>query len=558
MRVPSEARLPGYLAAAALLCWLPTLGWRGYWYPDEPDVALPILEMFARGDWVVPTQNGQPWLDYPPLAYWGGLFWSTLAGAPSALLLRLTPLLFGLAFVLCSARLARLLANTTAPMRGEAAATYAALLALATPLVWFQSINIHVDMGFAAAPAAGLWLYLEGDARTGWQRYHRLSASFACFGLAVLAKGPLGLLLPGFILTLWHLSYREWRRVWLLAPLTLVALAVAMVWWWPLVQRLGLPYVGQEFWLQNFDRFSHTSRGHGGKSVWFYLQNLPGDLALWCILLPPALQLAWQRRGDRRVRLLLLWCVISGIFLSLASTKRSVYLLPAYPALFALLGLWLVNRPSAAWLRALLWFAGTVFALGAAAALIGPLTHLGAQPAFAVLAGSLRWPLLGIGGLLGMGAVLALGATRNTPAAQPLTSATPEPLPRLLRGLVASAITLFLLLTAVSWWVLPVIDTVRSYQPAAAWLDAHLPAAAPIGFYVPGKETTKRSAWLCYLPGHRLEFFSDAATAQRWLSLQPGRLLLTDPEHALAFEGTQTLQQWTISTTHWTVLQARP
>jgi 4-amino-4-deoxy-L-arabinose transferase-like glycosyltransferase len=591
MRAPSEARLPWLLAAAVLACWAPALGLRSLWYPDEPDVALPILEMFVRGDWIVPTQNGQPWLDYPPLAYWGGLLWSTLAGAPNGLWLRLTPLLAGIVFLLCSARLAGMaaagasnavpgtLANpatagSTNTTFSSKAAAYAAILVVGTPLFWFQTTNLQVDMGFAASQAAGFLLYLAADSHAGRERLWRQVAAFACFGVAILAKGPLGLLLPGLILTVWHASFREWRRLFLLAPLALVALGVALLWWWPLVNRLGAEFVGHEFWAQNFDRFGHTSRGHGGKSPALYLLNLPGDLGLWCVLLPAAFAMAWRRFADRRLRLLLLWFGISFLFLTAASTKRSVYLLPAYPALFALLGAWLATQPAAAWLRALLRFAVVLFALLALVVLAGPYTALGSRLRLLSIAGPLQWPLVASGLLLATGAVLAWRATRRVAGGDqsvPKRSDHPEgqanasfgsgagtdDLPRLLRGVGTSAATFFLLFTLAQWFVLPVIDTVRDYRPAAAWLAQHSPANERVGFYWPGREATKRPAWLCYLPGHRLETFTDAASATAWLAEKPGRLLLSNPENADAVGGARTVQQWKISSTQWVVVAAR-
>ncbi len=575
MRAPSEARLPWLLAAAVLACWAPALGLRSLWYPDEPDVALPILEMFARGDWVVPTQNGQPWLDYPPLAYWGGLFWSTLAGAPNSLWLRLTPLLAGIAFLLCSARLAGLAAlgngshsasSASADTNHAAstkAAAYAAMLVVGTPLFWFQTTNLQVDMGFAASQAAGFLLYLAADSRQGFARLWRQVAAFACFGVAILAKGPLGLLLPGLILTVWHASFREWRRLLLLAPLALVALCVALIWWWPLVNRLGADFVGHEFWAQNFDRFGHTARGHGGKSPAFYLLNLPGDLALWCVLLPAALTMAWRQLADRRLRLLLLWFGISFVFLSLASTKRSVYLLPAYPALFALLGAWLATQPATAWLRGLLRFVVVLFGVLAVAVLVGPYTALGSKEGFAAIAAPLQWPLAAVGALLAVGAVLAWRATRRGLAGSANADGVTNghagdtgaaELPRLLRGVAISAATFFLLFTLAQWFVMPVIDTVRDYRPAAAWLAAHSPANERVGFYWPGREATKRPAWLCYLPSHRLETFTDAPSAAAWLAEKPGRLLLSDPDNAGAMNGARVIQRWKISSTQWVVM----
>ena len=38
--------------------------------PDEPRYARVAVEMHRRGDWIVPTLQGQPWLEKPALYYW--------------------------------------------------------------------------------------------------------------------------------------------------------------------------------------------------------------------------------------------------------------------------------------------------------------------------------------------------------------------------------------------------------------------------------------------------------------------------------------------------------
>src|SRR2546425_87611 len=75
---------------------------------------------------------------------------------------------------------------------------------------------------------AGLLVYASsvGDRIRWWPRV----AAFVLLGLALLTKGPLGLLLPGLVLTLWHGSRREWRPLLELAPLSLISLAIYLLW----------------------------------------------------------------------------------------------------------------------------------------------------------------------------------------------------------------------------------------------------------------------------------------------------------------------------------------
>jgi 4-amino-4-deoxy-L-arabinose transferase-like glycosyltransferase len=524
---------PAWLVWLAVFAWLAPLGLHEYWFPDEPDVALPVLEMLRRGDFIVPTAMGEPWLDYPPLTYWGGIFWSQLFGA-TPFALRLTPLLSGAVFLLSTASIARRVA-------GKDAAWQATLVGVATPIVWMMATTLQVDMPFAAPQAAGFALYLAGDGRqgraSGWLR----AAAFACFGVAILAKGPLGLLLPGFILVLWHASHREWKKLFQLAPLALVALAVAALWYAPLVHRLGADYVGRELWLQNFDRFGTTTRGHGGKGGFYYVRSLAADLGPWVLMLPAALCMAWRSRADRGLRLVSLWFVVSLLFLSAASTKRNVYLLPAYPAILALLGAWLASNRDSRWLRVSLWISAALCGAAAIGFAVWLQSPLAAQPKLAALRAGMLLPSLALAAVFAVVAfgIVTLLRRRETNGALAVLSA----------GFLA-------VFTVAMWLVLPLIDSARQYSAATAAVVGHSPGDGPVGFFSPGLEKTKRAGWLCYLEGRRLQYLPDAAAAQAWLDAEPGRVLLTDPSTAPSVPGTQVLERWRLADQEWALLGA--
>ena len=105
---------------------------------------------------------------------------------------------------------------------GEVDATWADVSDLS------EAVGYRPDVLFGLAVTSGFVLYVAGVGDR--PRWILRVTGFALFGVAMLTKGPLGLLLPGLVLTLWHGSRREWRRLLELAPLALVSIAVYLPW----------------------------------------------------------------------------------------------------------------------------------------------------------------------------------------------------------------------------------------------------------------------------------------------------------------------------------------
>ncbi len=531
------------LLVAVIALFLPAAGMRDWWYPDEPDVALPAIEMQARGDWVVPTHNDTTWLDYPPLAYWGARLMGELNGAITPFGTRLPMVLFACLLVFATVRCGwRLLDQRSALLAG--------VILIAMPTVWFHATNLQVDLGYAAFQAAGLALYLAGDARSGMPSVGYRIAGFACFGVAILGKGPLGVLLPGLILTCWHAWNREWRRLLELAPLSLAAVVVALPWYVLLCQRLGTDVVLNQLYLQNFDRFGQSNRGHGGKGLFYYFTTLPGDIGLWTALLLPALWSGFRLRWhDRGWRLLVLWMLAPLLFFTFASTKRNVYLLPIYPAVALLIADWLMRsevRWEVSWrtwgaraLAGILLVAGVVLLVAACAWSVLPWLERIPLPAETIAA--LRPAAV----VLGLWLVVSCGWNLREACAG--------------RGSawLGLAATCAIGYSMAMWLVLPVIDTALTYRPAAHWLAERVPAGGTVGFFSPGRESNKRPSWLCHMGGgRRLVFLSTPEAASAWLAADPSRLLLTEPKRAPPLTGVTTRIEWRISSDYWAVVAA--
>ncbi|MDX1503431.1 MAG: glycosyltransferase family 39 protein [Thermoanaerobaculia bacterium] len=474
VRLAPRVRLADWrtVVLLAVLLYLPWNGQRDLWFPDEPDVAEPAMSMVESGDWVVPRRNGEPWLDYPPLTYW-------LGAASSSLLRGASPFALRLPVALLAVLVVALTGYATECLAGREAGVWASVSLATAPHFLYQAVSFHPDMAFATLISAGLAAYAWGvERRQGWRSGALRAAGFACFGGAVLAKGILGLLLPGLLLVVWHLTRRQWRALLWMAPLTLVALAVALPWYLALAAKTSTELVGHEVYLQNFARFTDANRGHG--EAWhYYLTRIWPDWGPWSLLLPGALVTAWRRDWDAPLpRLALLSFVVSLLFFSLAATKREVYLLPVYPAIAFLVGrhaALAAERPGRTGYRWVRVGLGAAALLAGGVALAAALLDLpSALPATgraaAALDGSLAAPLIVLGVALAAGGLVLLLGARD--------GLTPSLVTR------GTAVLFVVYLVALSS-LAPRMDEAKSYREAAVWLRRQA-GPHPIGFYLPG------------------------------------------------------------------------
>ncbi len=324
-----------FVILLGLILYVAFAGLRDVWYPDEPDIAEVALTMYLSGDWISPRRMGVVWVDYPPMIYWTGTLSAHLFDSMNAFTLRLPNGLIAIAIVLIT--------GTTAARWFDARTGFWAAFALMTCMLFVYEANSYrPDILFTVFITSAFILYADGslDKPRLWLRM----AAFACLGFAMLSKGILGLLLPGLILVLWHLSRKEWLRIIQLGPLSLIALLIFLPWVAGTAQTMGWENILMEFYEQNFARFESGFRGHA-QPPWYYLKNFWIDFMPWSWLVPVAL--IWTVKSgllkNERVQLLCWWFATFFVFLSIAETKRQLYMLPAFPAVALLLAPWLAT-----------------------------------------------------------------------------------------------------------------------------------------------------------------------------------------------------------------------
>lgn len=371
------------LLAAAL--HLRGLGQLPFYTIGEPREALEIWEEIHNGEWVLPCRNGIDLPSKPPLFHWLGGLTALATGEVDEFAARFPSAL--------AATLTLLLVYWFAAKRyGAAAAVYAACM-LATNFEWIRAArSARVDMTLTAF-LTGAFIAFNFVATAARPRLFALVLFYLSMGLATLAKGPLGFLLPGSVALIYLALRRDLRRLWRMHVVLGGALAIGLPACWYMLAALrgGAAFVHKQVLVENLMTFFGWTSDPGTPphSFFYVVPAFFTGFAPWSVFtIPLGVQLYRNRRRlDADGGLYpLVWFLAIFLFFMVAAGKRTVYLLPAYPAAALLLGVWwsrlTAGEPAQApaWVRTVrgVALAATALVLVLAAAVVAE--ALGWQP----------------------------------------------------------------------------------------------------------------------------------------------------------------------------------
>lgn len=319
-----DLAIPRWLLAAALA--LPLLG-----------LASPLLEvddaryaevpraMAVSGDWVLPSLDGTPYVEKPPLWYWIDATSYKIFGVSEAAA-RLPMFVFALLGALGAGWLGSWLYNERVG-RVAAAAT-------ATSALWiFLAHNLTLDMPVSVCLLWTTAFALRAMVHPDDARW-AAPAAWVCAALAFLSKGLISVLFPGLWVVGLSILFPKLRRgAWKLATSwgILLAALIAAPWFWAMQQRRP-DFLHVFFIEQHFQRFL-TQKYNRNEPVWFYLAVLPAGLLPWTF---PALAGFWRAvrkpfGPDFRGPALAAWSVGVAAFFSISHSKLATYVLPVFP-----------------------------------------------------------------------------------------------------------------------------------------------------------------------------------------------------------------------------------
>jgi 4-amino-4-deoxy-L-arabinose transferase-like glycosyltransferase len=301
----------------------------------EPRVAGIAMEMHLSGNWVTPTLNGEPFLEKPPLSVW--------LDAAAIGLLGATPLAVRLASAGAGLLTLFLLYSMLCRMgRPRPVALGAVLLLVTTATFWSNARQVGEDALLTLGVTMALLAFFNACLQRNRSAVPLGDWLLFSLGIviATLSKGVLGLAMPGAVIFAYLSieSLQEGRLVlrhWFY-PLgfTLLGLVPLALWLGQLYGQGGTDSLKAVLWTNSVGRFdgSFSDAGHY-EPFYYYLGKLPQAFLPWNLLVYLGLwHFRKQWRANRYVLFFSVWLIAQFLLLTLASSKRMVYLMSLTPA----------------------------------------------------------------------------------------------------------------------------------------------------------------------------------------------------------------------------------
>ncbi len=323
--------------------------------PDEARYAQVAREMFERGDLVTPMLGGFNWFEKPVLLYWLQIFSYKLFGV-SEFAARFGSAIFGLGTIFSLWILGKTVSSEKTKDKGQSTkgkfANWLALIsASAIGLLAFShgaSFDIILTFPITASLVA-FFIFDQSKKKSGFT-FHFLIFTFYFFiGLALLAKGLVGIVFPFAIIAFYLLLSQTLPSKTFIFSLfwgTIVSILVASIWYLPMYLTHGWTFVDEFFIQHHFQRFTSNKYQHP-QPFYFFFWVLPLMTIPW---LPFFLASIWDffkrffyhkdTENSKKLSALdsqlstfaFAWLLVPLVFFSFSGSKLPGYILPALPA----------------------------------------------------------------------------------------------------------------------------------------------------------------------------------------------------------------------------------
>lgn len=302
MNVLRTYRNPWLWLAAALLVILLRGLFLDVMDVDASQYASISMEMLQNGSWLEVKHRHGDYLDKPPLLFWSSAGSFILFGL-SNWAYKLPSLLAALAGVYGVYRFSRLFYSEKVSRQA------AFMLASATGFTVLCN-DVRTDTWLLGTTSLAVWQVAE---YLQFKRWKNGVGAFFCIGLAMLAKGPIGLVVPALAAGTHLIIQRDWRNIfrweWLVG-LGVTALVLLPMCWGLYHQfdlhpekavqdRISTSGLYFYFWEQSFGRITGNNVWRNDTGPFYFFHVYLWAFLPWVLLLPGALWFHLRKAGNK-------------------------------------------------------------------------------------------------------------------------------------------------------------------------------------------------------------------------------------------------------------------
>ncbi len=356
------------------LTLLPFLGNTDFTTKGEPREAVVAVSMLSQHNWILPVNNGFDIPYKPPFFQWCIAAFSLVTGHVSEFTSRL-PSALSLIIMLCVSAL------FYAKRKNNNVSLLAAIITLTAFEVHRAGTNCRVDMVLTMFTVCALYALYKW-----WEKGCRQLPWMAvlCMSGATLTKGPVGIVLPCFVMFVFMLftAWQQgklcgiiiWKATYKLFLSAVLASVLPILWYWAAYRQGGDQFMALVM-DENVGRFLGKMKAVTHDNPWPYniLMLITGWLPWTLPLLLSLFVLPWRRFANslqskdensgkatwmsrmvttmRKADAVQVFTWLSFLlilfFYCIPKSKRGVYLLPCYPFMAVLIVeyvVWLVKR----------------------------------------------------------------------------------------------------------------------------------------------------------------------------------------------------------------------
>ncbi len=301
--------------------YIPHISYFNIWDHNEGFYIETPREMLLNGNYIISTFNYTFRLNKPPLSYWLVIISYKIFGV-SIFSERLVILFFFFSLLFLSFEFSILITKDFEK------SIFVPLILSLTPRFFILAHKDLINILLTFFVVASLYFFYRFflEKKSKYLFYFNVS-----LGLGFLTKGPIAILLPGFIIFVFLMVTKEngFFKVFF-SPYLLFFIVPVFLYYYGLYEVTGWYFIKKFFLVENISRFTYGKFGPH-RNFLYYFKVFLVDFFPWSFIFIYSLKYFKKNSGNKANIFLLLAVILPILFFSFSNNKQEYYIALVYP-----------------------------------------------------------------------------------------------------------------------------------------------------------------------------------------------------------------------------------